>query len=81
MLYDKEVCTIYRAENGFVVRCAPHEEPKPSKKGEPTPPPESEVYLAKSPAEVVKLVKSAIAGEPSEKREYDRGFEEAAASK
>jgi hypothetical protein len=81
VLYDKEVCAVYRAENGFVVKCASHEESKPSKKGQPTSPPEPEVYLAKSPAEVVKLVKSALAGETSEKREYDRGFEEAATSK
>lgn len=79
MLYDKEVCTIYRAENGFVVKCADHEQ-KPSKKGAPTPPPEPEVYLAKSEAEVMKIVKGALAGDKSEKSEYARGFEEAAAS-
>ncbi len=81
MLYDKEVCTIYRAENGFVVKCAPDRESKPTKKNEPAPPPESEVYLAKTEAEVVKLVKSALAEDKSEKGEYARGFEEAAVSK
>ena len=81
MLYDKEVCTVYKAENGFVVKCASHEKSSPSKKGEVSPMPEPEVYLAKSVKEVLKLVEDAASGKKTEEQEYKRGFEEAAASK
>lgn len=83
MLYDKEVCTVYKAENGFVVKCATHEKPQPSKKGGASiaPMPEPEVYLAKNVKEVLKLVEDAATGEKTEEQEYKRGFEEAAKSK
>lgn len=82
MLYDKEVCTVYKAENGFVVKCATHEKPKSSKKDGVSPlMPEPEVYLAKTVKEVLKLVEDAATGKKTEEQEYKRGFEEAAKSK
>lgn len=81
MLYDKEVCTVYKAENGFVVKCATHEKPKSSKKDGLSPMPEPEVYLAKSVKEVLKLVEDAATGKKTEEQEYKRGFEDATSAK
>ncbi len=81
MMYDKQVCTIYRADNGFVIEC-PEPPAKPSKKGNmPVAPASPEVYLAANAKDALKIVEKELNGDETPSQEFSRGFDEAAKSK
>jgi hypothetical protein len=79
-MYGKVVCTIYEAKNGYMLEFT--EPAETGKKGEAAMPAETEHVLAKSVADVVRLVKQELGEGPddSEAKEYAEGFKDATAS-
>lgn len=78
-MYEKTICTVYAAKNGYVVECS--EPAKPGKKGEPSMPSEREHVVAKTAADVLRIIKQELSGNDSEAKEYDEGFKDAVAAK
>lgn len=77
-MYEKQLCTVYAAKNGYVVECmAPPS--KPSKGGAMPAPRANEHIVAKTAADVLRIVKDHLSG--NDDAEYNAAFNEAAASK
>lgn len=74
-MYQKTLCTIYAAKNGYVVECT--EPPEPAKKGQPSEPSETEHVVAPTVAAVLKIVKQQLTPDEAQKDEYSEGFDEA----
>lgn len=81
MLYDDQIATLYRVENGFVVECREKKAPaKTDPKADPCcctgPGYETKTYTAKNDKEVMQIISQQLGNSDSE---YSAAFKEASA--